>query len=80
MPDAQSALKAVSGYEMRRNSKRPYPLVMMLKKNWIKSVNVLQRGSWDSGSIEMVDNIFDTSLFVSFEVTKINVNKKRKKI
>ncbi len=55
-------------------------MMMMLKKNWIKSVNVLQQGNWNSGSIEMVDNIFDTSLFVSFEVTKINVNKKRKKI
>ncbi len=54
--------------------------MMMLKKNWIKSANVLQQGNWNSGSIEIVDNIFDTSLFVSFEVTKINVNKKRKKI
>jgi hypothetical protein len=54
--------------------------MMMLKKNWRRSANVLQQGSWNSDSIEMVDDVFDKILFVSFEYTKINVNKKRKKI
>jgi hypothetical protein len=43
MPGAQSGIKFVSGHEMRRNSKRRYPLVMMLKKKWMNTASVLQQ-------------------------------------